>query len=473
MSKKRKIENVPIETGSLQNFPQVVSPSRTYSSRIKDGTQIRIGKGFSIKEIIAASIPLDLINQLVKKVPIDRRRKSLHDENVAFLGRMFRDLIEGREESLDKIKKIASKQKEQVKNLTKSAGISKREALMLVDAGVTTVEQFLEEDSKVLAKDLGIKVGELKKWKKEARKITIQEKLNEAIKELCQIKTLHPPQAKALASLGIVSLEILADEVPDELADELGYSEKAVSRWVDQAQKLLGKKGKKKDVERVEPVAKKGKKPHVEEMGLKDIVSKQDIRRLADVEVRSLDDLAHEDPEEMSSILGISKNITLKWINEARLLLGLGAISEEKHEKRDRIEEIEDLIVEDLKVSIPFDEEKVLEEEVGAEEKAEKPMKPKKAKKKRKAEKIKEMEEAMEDIKAVSVPAEDAKEIRKKSIALLIKIPGLGKASAEKMIDAGIKTIEDLIHASADELAEKSKISLKKIQVFIENATNL
>ena len=183
MSKKSKLET-PLEIESLANFPQVTAPSRVYQSKIKEGSQSRIGKGFSLKEIKAAAIPLDLIKNFSPKITIDRRRRSLHDENVAYLGRIFREILSNREEDLLTLKKIDKKKKELVKGLTKGLGISKNEGKTLVEAGVKSLKQLAEEDAKTLAKDLGIKVAVVNKWKKEAKRAIITEQLNASVKNI-------------------------------------------------------------------------------------------------------------------------------------------------------------------------------------------------------------------------------------------------------------------------------------------------
>ena len=216
---------------------------------------------------------------------------------------------------------------------------------------------------------------------------------------------------------------------------------------MEEANKILGKSGSKKGVERVVPVAKKGKKHQVGEIELKDIVGKQNVLKLADIAINTIKDLAEEDPEEISSIIGVNKSIITNWINEARQLLGKETLKEVKKEKIDRLGKIEELVKHDLEISLDLDEESEV--------------------------KITQVSEDLKEIKAVSLDDEDEMAQIKKSMALLTKIPSLGKASAEKLINAGIKNIEDLIHSNPEELAEKSSISLKKINVFIENASNI
>ncbi|MHC1592252.1 MAG: DUF4332 domain-containing protein, partial [Candidatus Helarchaeales archaeon] len=275
----------------------------------------------------------------------------------------------------------------------------------------------------------------------------ILEKLQEAIKDLSRVKGINAARAKELAALGIINVEILADEIPEELAAELGYSTKVVNGWIEEAKKLAGTPSKKKEIERVEPVAKKGKKRKTKEMDLKDILSKNEIRQLAKIEIRTLKDLAEEDPEELSILLGVNKNITINWVNEARRLMGMETITLEKRTKKEKHEQVVEMLEETKDLHVEFEEEEQIQPE--------------------------EIKESIKEIEAVATKPADEKEALKKTTALLVKIPGLGKASAEKLFKAGIRTIEDLIHANPEELAEKSGISPKKIKVFIENATNL
>ena len=61
--------------------------------------KLRKGRGFSFTEIKSAGIPLDDAKNL--SLPIDTRRKSLHDENVKLLSTLYREIVSTRQE--DKI----------------------------------------------------------------------------------------------------------------------------------------------------------------------------------------------------------------------------------------------------------------------------------------------------------------------------------------------------------------------------------
>lgn len=425
------------------DVPIVKSPSRIHDKRL--------GRGFSLKEIKAASIPIDEFSKL--DLLIDYRRKSIYDSNVDFLGKKFRqrvseELVE--KEALDKIEKRV---KEYIKDLSQIPSISKTNAKKIVDAGVTSIDRLIEEDSASLAHDIGEKVGIVNQWIKDAKKFKNIIALNETIKNLCQINILNEEKAKRLASIGITSVDILAEEDSVTLANELGISEYLANEWIKGANQLIKKETKKKKVEvqREAPLIKAPKKLKVQskELNLRDIggMGKIELNKLKDLEITSLEQFAEEDPDEISSIIGVNKEKVFTWINTARAFLGLPKIDQ--------------LIIKKKEPKVPKKERKEIEAEIIdltelGEEIEEKP---------EEAEKIEEKKEVSE--KKYIISKEDIKRILKE----LNKVKGIGKVTGEKLINAGIRSVKDLIEADPQELAANSGIKEEKIKQYINNAT--
>ncbi|NHI94007.1 MAG: hypothetical protein EAX96_16075 [Candidatus Lokiarchaeota archaeon] len=411
-SKKSQAEQVAVVEEKLEEqiVPLVKTPSRFVVERL--------GKGFSFNEIKRASIPIDEVKKM--RLPIDNRRKTIHQENVEYLGTKFREIIKLREVEFEAIKKIEKKIKENMKNLSsKLSGLSKKEIKNLVEGGVTSVEQLADEDPKVLAKDLGEPVQKISKWIKEAKKAVVEMKYESAIAELKKIKDISRSNAKIMAALGIINLEILADEKPEDLSKDMGVNESITRSWIDEAQKILGKKPH-KDIDRGAPIGKVSKKVKTEKITIDDIFNKKDVNKLKDLGIDSLEMLAEEDPIELSSIFGYNKNTILGWINEARRVLGMNPISLHKKEKKKDIE----IVKSDIK--------------------------------------LESIEEGSELVEDESIESTDI-------LKQLMTIKGLGKTSAEKLIkDGNIKSLNEFKNADLAKLASKTGISEKKLEKFVE-----
>ena len=410
-SKKSQAQQVVVEEEVKEpTIPMVQSPSRF--------TLPRLGKGFSINEIKRASVPLDEVKKL--RLPVDYRRKSIHQENIEFLGRKFREIMQVKEVQLEAIKKIEKKIKDNIKELSSQlSGLSKKEIKNLIDGGVTSVEQLADEDPKVLAKDLGEPVQKVAKWIKEAKKSLIELKYQDAIADLKKIKDLSTHNAKRMAALGIINLEILADENSKDLSKDIGVNEAIIKEWITEAQNLLGKKPS-KDIDRSSPIGKVIKKVITQKASLEDILNKKEINKLKDLGIESLETLAEEDAIDLSSILGVNKNLILGWINEARTLLGKKPVTFEKKKEKKEIQ--------------------IVESDV-------------------------ELESIESDDKTAEELEFDSSDIIKE----LMTIKGLGKTSAEKIVEKGnIKSLEEFKNCDISELCESTGISEKKLEKFID-----
>jgi large subunit ribosomal protein L13e len=445
---KKPMAILSIEPKEEARVPIVKSPSRILDKRM--------GKGFSLKEIKAASIPLDEFFRL--NLRIDKRRGTIYDSNVEFLGKKYRELLSEELVEREALDKIEKKIMDSVKILSRIPSISKTNAKKLVDAGVKTIDNLIEEDPNTLARDVDEKVSLVQAWINDAKKFQNLLALDDAIRDLCQIDIINKEKAKLLASLGITSVDILAEETPSVLAEDIGISEYLAGQWIKKAGELVKTvaKPKKKTDKRKEPVVKVAKKHKVvkpEELNLNDIggIGKEDLKKLTDLEISTLKQLAEEDPLEISSIIGVGKDKTLAWINSAREMLGMSKLTMLKKLKEKKMEEgkLEEGELEEV-VDFATLEEELIE-------------KPEEVKEK----KPKEEKLAEEKIKGkVEIMDKEKKEILRQ----LNKIKGVGKVSGEKLINAGIKSIQDLIDADIQDLSKKSGIKETTLQKYVDEA---
>ena len=94
----------------------------------------------------------------------------------------------------------------------------------------------------------------------------------------------------------------------------------------------------------------------------------------------------------------------------------------------------------------------------------------KKKKKKEKKEKKKEVKKKEEKKPKKKEEKKEIKEVEKRS---LTEIKGVGKKRAETLEAAGISTVEDLLKADTEELAEKTGYTPEYIEKLKENARSL
>jgi large subunit ribosomal protein L13e len=106
----------------------------------------RKGRGFSIKEIREAGVTLHEVKML--KLPIDKRRGTLHNVNVQLLRRHCT-----------------------VIPLTDIKGIGREIALELKEAGITSVQDLMYWDVNVLSEKIRPSVKTLRKWQLEAQRL--------------------------------------------------------------------------------------------------------------------------------------------------------------------------------------------------------------------------------------------------------------------------------------------------------------
>jgi large subunit ribosomal protein L13e len=423
-NKTKESPIITIKTGDKKE-PTVKKP-RKYLT-------LRKGRGFSLNEIKRAAIPLDDAKRL--DLPIDTRRKSIHDQNVNILSAIYREIESSRSEGkieLDLTKKEAFKELKQLK------GIKGNEAKLIVDAGIKSLKTLIEEEAYSLADDTKIEVEKIERWIEYAKVLLKRKSTLTSVNELLQIKGINQIYAHKLVDFGILSIEDLSKEKAEILAKDLKISEKPLEIWINSARELTGKPALEKKKPKEEPKEKakeekpkekakeekpkekvkeekpkkkvkeekpkeKVKEEKPKELSLKDIegIGKGELKKLKDVGITKLEDLIEEDAIEIAPIIGVDQVTLQKWIGDARELIGL-----------------------------PREQEKPKE-----------------------AEELPEEESVKED-----------------PLSELLKIEGIGKKSAEKLVEAGITCREDLIKCDPKELSKKSKVSEKSLSKIIESA---
>jgi len=115
--------------------------------------RFRKGKGFSIKELEEAGLPLNRARRL--GIPIDSRRRSSHHDNVRRL----------------KLEYMISFPLKEIK------GIGKATEEELLNAGIFDIRDLAEADLERLSDETKYSKSTLKKWHVEAKKI-LKEKLS-------------------------------------------------------------------------------------------------------------------------------------------------------------------------------------------------------------------------------------------------------------------------------------------------------
>ena len=151
--------------------------------------EVRTGRGFSLGELKAANVSVHKAKIL--HIPIDRRRRSVHEENIAvlkeyvaspeeFIKKTVKPEIPSQKEKPKVPEKIAvteTKEKEEVPvkeekiKVTNLEGISKKTIEKLLDAGIEYVDEIVGLDPKVLAETTSISVATAKKVLKIAKEL--------------------------------------------------------------------------------------------------------------------------------------------------------------------------------------------------------------------------------------------------------------------------------------------------------------
>jgi len=211
--------------------PIVISPSNSY--------KWRAGKGYSYKEIRAADIPIDDLKKV--GVPIDKRRKSLHQKNVDELATFYRQLVANKTLTTYEKETETIKREQTIKHLTKLPEISKKDAEILIEGGILTISHLAEEDPELLANDLDIDLNIVKKWVESAKSIKLIIDAKSAYKKFSKINGIKKKYIKSLLELGIADIDNLLDANPEKIAEKLDLNIDEVLFWIDQAKNIKNK----------------------------------------------------------------------------------------------------------------------------------------------------------------------------------------------------------------------------------------
>jgi large subunit ribosomal protein L13e len=131
-----------------------------YRPVVKKADGNRKGRGFSLKELQEAGITLTQAKKL--GIAVDRRRKSLHKENVEELKRIA---------AQKPAPKKKEKKAEKVVKLEEIKGVGPKKAEQLAKAGIRTANDLLKADLKDVSEKSGISIKVLEKLAKEAEKL--------------------------------------------------------------------------------------------------------------------------------------------------------------------------------------------------------------------------------------------------------------------------------------------------------------
>jgi len=160
--------------------------------------------------------------------------------------------------------------------------------------------------------------------------------------------------------------------------------------------------------------------------------------QLVEMGIASVEELAALEVEKLDTDIPIE---TIKrWVRNAKKHLGED-IDEEEEEELEELEELEEEI-EELEATELTDLEAELEE-IGSEEE-------------------KEVEEISEDEVTVTEKEEIYKE--------LMQVRGIGKKTAEKIVDLGVTSIEELAALEVDMIPETADISTNSLRNWVKNA---
>ncbi|MHA1237872.1 MAG: ribosomal protein L13e [Candidatus Odinarchaeia archaeon] len=156
-------------------YPEVYHP--------KNKLKKRKGRGFSLSELKEAGLTVDIAKRL--GIPIDRRRRTLHPENVELL----KDYVMEEQISAKPAKKAPVKEKKKkvkpeekvekpspegaLDELVQIKGLGKTSAEKLINAGIQSIKDLLnvEKNIEKVAEETGISATRLQKWIEEAKKL--------------------------------------------------------------------------------------------------------------------------------------------------------------------------------------------------------------------------------------------------------------------------------------------------------------
>ena len=439
----------------------------------------RLGRGFSLHEIKDAAIPLDDAQKL--NIAIDTRRKSSHDENVQVLSALYRQTISTRAEGRVELDLSI---KEAFKELKSLKGIKGDEAKLLIEAGIKSLKALIEENPQSLADDTKIEIEKIEKWITIAKVLLKRKAVSESVTDLMQLKGMNRAYAQRLVDFGILTITDLAQENAEILTKDLKISENIITVWIDDAKRKTGqeipttkkqvKKPKGKPAEELKeeiaaaietkpiekPKAKAVKKPKAKPVKeVKEEIPSAVQKELVEEAKEKVIAAVEEKPAEIPKVKPVKKPKE-KPAEEAKEevkkpldlpdLKGIGK-AELKKLKEVGITKIEDLIEEDPEeLSSMTGINKVAVQQWIGDIRAylglpREPEAPKK-----------------EEAPKAAAPPEDP-------LSKWLKIEGIGKKIAEKLVKAGIFEVDELLKGDLKALSKKSKISEKDLNKIVES----
>jgi len=454
----------------LQNSAERTKPVVTKPKKYQKNRQ---GRGFSLKEIKAAAIPLDDAKKL--DIALDMRRISVHDENVQTLSSLYRKTISTRTEATIELDKST---KDAFKELKALKGIKGNEAKLMIEAGVKSLKALLEENPQSLAGDTKIEIDKIERWIAMAKVLLKRKEVASSMTELMQIRGMNRTYAQRLIDFGILTLNDLSRETAEILAKDLKISENILDAWIDDSKRITGqitpttkktkaKPAKEKPAEELEeeaeekPKAKPAKKQ--KEKPAKKPKEKPVEEPTEEPPEKPTEALPEIPKEEIAAILKeklpelpkekpiVEPAIEAKKPLDLPDLKGIGKAELKKLKELD-ITKIEDLVEEDAdELSTMTGINRVtIQQWIGD---------------------IREylgLPREQEQPKPEVAPAATA-EIEGDPLSKWLKIEGVGKKNAEKLVKAGIVDIKELLEGDLKALSKKSKVSDKDLKKIVES----
>lgn len=277
------------------------------------GKLLRKGRGFSRLELQEAGGTVFEAQKF--GILVDTRRKSVHDFNVNFL----KQLLE--EERARKVKAELEKEivEEKYKELMQVRGIGLSSAEILVDMGITSVEELAAFEVDKLEMDLPITT--LKRWVRNAKKHLGEEVEEEGLEEIeAELEEIEEEDLEEMEAELDKLEEAELEELEAEL-EEIGAEEEIV---VEEAPGEELEESKKEEI-------------YKELMQVRGI-GKKTAQKIVELGATSIEELAALEVDMMPETADVSTKTVRTWIKNAQKHLE----REKKEEKEEETEEITD-----------------------------------------------------------------------------------------------------------------------------------
>ncbi|MHA1835652.1 MAG: ribosomal protein L13e [Candidatus Odinarchaeia archaeon] len=161
---------------------EVIRPKVKYP---KNKLAMREGRGFSLGELKEANLNVHMLK--LRKIPVDRRRRTVHKENIELLKTLFakpkkkkeikkqvkpKEPVKPKKPQKKKTVKTEEIDKQAIKDLAEIKGLTIVSAKKLIKVGVMSKKDLAEmsEDLDILSEETGIPIEKLEKWVKQIKK---------------------------------------------------------------------------------------------------------------------------------------------------------------------------------------------------------------------------------------------------------------------------------------------------------------